>query len=48
MAVPLAWGRILFPIIAVNALSTFKIVFLFMALSGGFCLKALFTIGLST
>ena len=45
MAVPLAWGRILFFIIAIIALSTFKIVFTFMALSGGRCPEALLTIG---
>jgi hypothetical protein len=48
MAVLLAWGCIPFSIITIIALSSFKIVFAFIALSGGFCPKALLTIGLTT
>jgi hypothetical protein len=47
MTVPLAWVRIPFSIIAIIALSTFKTVFAFMALSGGHYPEALLAIGLS-
>src|SRR4051794_36999558 len=40
MVVPLAWGRVPFSVIAIIALSPFKIVCVFMALSGGFCPEA--------
>ena len=48
IAVPLAQGCILFSIFTIIALSTFKIVFAFMALSGGHCPEALLTIRFST
>jgi hypothetical protein len=48
MVIPLAWARVPVSVIAIIVLSPFKIIFMFMALSGDECPEALLTIGLST